>query len=56
VEVVPMDDSRKILLADMNMWDAGGQEPISTIDLEHCDRVEESKSELRLVLSIGLTE
>jgi hypothetical protein len=43
-------------LADMNAWDAEGQEPISGITLEDCDRIEATKNGLRLVLSTGLTE
>ena len=38
VEVVPVDDSSKVSLADMNAWDAEGQEPISGVSLKHCDR------------------
>jgi hypothetical protein len=56
VEVVPADDSCKILLADMNVWDADEQEPISRIDLEGCDCVEASETRLRLVLSTSPTE
>jgi hypothetical protein len=52
----PSDDSCKISLTDMNVWDVDGQEPISGIDLEGCDHVEASKNGLRLVLSTGLTE
>ena len=40
----------------MNAWDAEGQEPISGITLEDCDRIEATKNGLRLVLSTGLTE
>ena len=39
-----------------NAWDAEGQEPISGITLEDCDRIVATKNELRLVLSTGLTE
>jgi len=56
VEVVPADDSSEVSLADMNAWDAEGQEPISGIALEDCDRIEATKNRLRLVLSTGLTE
>ena len=56
VEVVQADDSREVSLADKNAWDAEGQEPISGIALEDCDRIEVTKNELRLVLSTGLTE
>ena len=48
VEVVRADDSSEVSLADMNAWDADGQEPISGI--------EATKNGLRLVLSTGLTE
>ena len=56
MEVVHADDSSEVLLADMNAWDAEGQEPISGIALEDCDRIEATKNRLRLVLSTGLTE
>ena len=56
VEVVPADDSSEVSLADMNAWDAEGQEPISGISLEDYDRIEATKNRLRLVLSTGLTE
>ena len=56
VEVIRADDSSKVSLADMNAWDAEGQEPISGIPLEDCDRIEATKNGLRLVLSTGLTE
>jgi hypothetical protein len=56
VEVVHADDSSKVSLADMNAWDAEGQEPISRNALEDCDRIEATKNRLRLVLSTGLTE
>ena len=56
VEVVRADDSSEVLLADMNAWDAKGQEPISGIALEDCGRIEATKNGLRLVLSTGLTE
>ena len=52
VEVVPADDSSEVSLAYMN----AGQEPISGISLEDCDRIEATKNGLRLVLSTGLTE
>ena len=45
VEVVLADDSSEVSLADMNAWDAEGQEPISGM-----------RNGLRLVLSTGLTE
>ena len=56
VEVVPADDSSEVSLADMNAWDAEGQEPISGVALEDCDRIKATKNGLRLVLSTGLTE
>ena len=56
VEVVRADDSSEVSLADMNAWDADGQEPISRIALEDCDRIEATKNGLRLVLSTSLTE
>ena len=56
VEVVRADNSSELSLADMNAWDAEGQEPISGITLEDCDRIEATKNRWRLVLSIGLTE
>ena len=55
VEVVPADDSSEVSLTDMNAWDAEGQEPISGIAPEDCDRIKATKNGLRLVLSIGLT-
>jgi hypothetical protein len=56
VDVVHVDDSIKISLAAMSIWDAEDQEPISGISLEGCDRVEATKNGVRLVLSTGLTE
>ena len=56
MEVVRADDSSKVSLTDMNAWDAEGQEPISGIALEDCDRIEATKNGLRLVLSTGLIE
>jgi hypothetical protein len=56
VELVHADDLIKISLAAMSVWDAEDQEPISTISLEGCDRVEARKNGVRLVLSTGLTE
>jgi hypothetical protein len=56
VEVVHADDSIKISLAAMSVWDAEDQEPISGIGLEGCDRVEATKNGVRLVLSTSLTE
>ena len=43
VEVVRADDSSEVSLVDMNDWDAEGQEPISGIALEDCDRIEATK-------------
>jgi hypothetical protein len=43
VEVVHADDSIKISLAAMSVWDAEDQEPILGISLESCDRVEATK-------------
>jgi hypothetical protein len=54
VEVVHADDSSEVSLADMNAWDAEGQEPILGLALEDCDRIEATKNGLRLVLSTGL--
>ena len=56
MEVVRADDSSKVSLADLNAWDVEGQEPISGIALEDCDRIEVTKNGLRLVLSTGLIE
>ena len=56
VEVVRADDSSEVLLADMNAWDVDGQEPISGVDLEDCDRIKAIKNGLRLVLSTSLME
>jgi hypothetical protein len=56
VKVVHADDSIKISLATVSVWDAEDQEPISEISLEDCDHVEAIKNGVRLVLSIGLTE
>ena len=53
VEVVHADDSSEVSLADMNAWDAEGQEPISGIALEDCDRIEATKNGLRLVPATG---
>ena len=56
VEVVRADDSSEVSLADLNAWDTEGQELISGIMLENCDRIKATKNRLRLVLSTGLTE
>ena len=56
VVMVRADNSREVSLADMNTWDADGQQPLSGRDLGDCDRVEATKDGLRLVLSTGLSE
>jgi hypothetical protein len=56
VEVVHADDSIKISLAAMSVWDAEDQEPILGISFEGCDDVEATKNGVRLVLSTALTE
>jgi hypothetical protein len=56
VEVVHADDSIKISLVVMSVWDAEDQELISGISLEGCDCVEATKNGVRLVLSTCLTE
>jgi hypothetical protein len=56
VEVVHVDDSTKISLAAMSIWDVEDQEPILGISLEGCDHVEATKNGVRLVLSTDLTE
>jgi hypothetical protein len=56
VEVVHADDSIKISLAAMSVWDAEDQEPILGISFEGCDHVEATKNGVRLVLSTALTE
>ena len=43
VEVVRADDSSEVSLADLNAWDAEGQELISGIVLENCDRIKATK-------------
>ena len=43
MEVVHADDSSEVSLAEMNAWDAEGQEPISGIVLEDCDQIEATK-------------
>ena len=55
VEVVHADDSSEVSLANMNAWDAEGQEPISGVALKDYDQIEATKNGLRLVLSTGLT-
>jgi hypothetical protein len=44
VEVVHADNSIKISLAALSVWDTEDQEPISGISLEGCDRVEATKT------------
>jgi hypothetical protein len=56
VEVVHADDSIKISLTAMSIWDAEDQELILGISLEGCDRVEATKNGVRLVSSTGVTE
>jgi hypothetical protein len=56
VEVVHVDDSIKISLAAMSVWDTEDQEPISEISLKGCDHVEATKNSVRPVLSTDLTE
>ena len=56
VEVIRADDSSEVSLADMNARYAEGQEPISGVALEGCDRIEATKNGLRLILSTGLVE
>ncbi|KAK1605789.1 hypothetical protein QYE76_029462 [Lolium multiflorum] len=52
VEVVHADDSAEISTAGMN---AAGQEPLSGINLDDCERIDVTKDGVRLVLSTGLT-
>jgi hypothetical protein len=56
VEVVHANDSIKISLLAMSVWDAEDQEPISGISLEGCDRIEATKNGVRMVLSTSLIE
>ncbi|KAK1612623.1 hypothetical protein QYE76_036296 [Lolium multiflorum] len=51
VEVVHADDST----AGMNAWETAGQEPLSGINLDDCERIDVTKDGVRLVLSTGLT-
>ncbi|KAK1642171.1 hypothetical protein QYE76_059976 [Lolium multiflorum] len=55
VEVVHSDDSAEISTADMNVWEAAGQEPLSGINLDDCERIDVTKDGVRLVLATGLT-
>ena len=54
--MVPADNSREVSLADMDIWDADGQQPLFGKDLGDCERTEVTKNGLRLVLSTGLLE
>ncbi|KAK1613773.1 hypothetical protein QYE76_019290 [Lolium multiflorum] len=55
VEVVQADDSAEISTAGMNAWETAGQEPLSGINLDDCERIDVTKDGVRLVLSTGLT-
>ncbi|KAK1652000.1 hypothetical protein QYE76_069805 [Lolium multiflorum] len=55
VEVVHADDSAEISTAGMGIWEASGQEPLSGINLDDCERIDVTKNGVRLVLSTGLT-
>ncbi|KAK1613701.1 hypothetical protein QYE76_019218 [Lolium multiflorum] len=55
VEVVHADDSAEISTADMNVWEAAGQEPLSGINLDDCERIDVTKDGVRLVLATGMT-
>ncbi|KAK1612593.1 hypothetical protein QYE76_036266 [Lolium multiflorum] len=55
VEVVHADDSSEISTAGMNVWETSGQEPLSGINLDDCERIDVTKDGVRLVLSTGLT-
>ncbi|KAK1649434.1 hypothetical protein QYE76_067239 [Lolium multiflorum] len=55
VEVVHADDSAEISTAGMNVWETTGQEPLSGINLDDCERIDVTKDGVRLVLSTGLT-
>jgi hypothetical protein len=39
----------------MNAWEAAGQEPLSGINLDDCERIDVTKGRVKLVLSTGLT-
>ncbi|KAK1612927.1 hypothetical protein QYE76_036600 [Lolium multiflorum] len=54
VEVVHADDS-EISTAGMDVWETSGQEPLSGINLDDCERIDVTKNGVRLVLSTGLT-
>ncbi|KAK1612377.1 hypothetical protein QYE76_036050 [Lolium multiflorum] len=55
VEVVHANDSAEISTAGMNAWETAGQEPLSGINLDDCERIDVTKDGVRLVLSTGLT-
>ncbi|KAK1618868.1 hypothetical protein QYE76_024385 [Lolium multiflorum] len=55
VEVVQADDSVEVSTAGMNAWEAAGQEPLSGINLDDCERIDVTKGRVKLVLSTGLT-
>ncbi|KAK1650915.1 hypothetical protein QYE76_068720 [Lolium multiflorum] len=55
VEVIHADDSVEISTAGMNIWETAGQEPLSGITLDDCERIDVTKNGVRLVLSTGLT-
>ncbi|KAK1697836.1 hypothetical protein QYE76_014533 [Lolium multiflorum] len=55
VEVIHADDSAEISMAGMNVWETSGQEPLSGINLDDCERIDVTKDGVRLVLSTGLT-
>jgi hypothetical protein len=44
VEVVHTDDSAEISTAGMNIWEAGGQEPLSGINLDGCEFIDVTKN------------
>ncbi|KAK1666131.1 hypothetical protein QYE76_054290 [Lolium multiflorum] len=44
VEVVHADDSAEISTAGMGIWEASGQEPLSGINLDDCERIDVTKN------------
>ncbi|KAK1609330.1 hypothetical protein QYE76_033003 [Lolium multiflorum] len=46
VEVVQADDSAEISTAGMNAWETAGQEPLSGINLDDCERIDVTKAGL----------
>ncbi|KAK1606489.1 hypothetical protein QYE76_030162 [Lolium multiflorum] len=44
VEVVHADDSVEISTAGMGIWEASGQEPLSGINLDDCERIDVTKN------------